>query len=664
LPQTCSRCYCWANVASTDGVRTPGHLNFSPFGEAYVDDEIDEKERIQNEARKALESLKNGPGPRPNPTPATPYDTGSQGPSLSPPTPAQSAPPEVLPRPHEVSNGVPFRLTSGEIEQLVATRKAQLAELEQLKQHLGPLVAQAEAFKQANTKPEGKLDRKPYGSGYLQVITLPDGTKQLWQIESHPISASPDAKRQLGELKDAGANVGPHSGGDWFYRPARLIGTFGPNSNVWEDHKVFNSDGGSLAKDIYDVLDFVPLLSTAKSLDNAIRLWDTDPAAANKALFEASISFVGDVMMFAPVLGKLAEYGANAKWWPKKPPVGALPAKPSAGIHIVGENCFVAGTPLVTPFGETFIDHFKVGDLILSRNQHDLEGVIEAKVVEEVFIRVGLVRSVQVNGRIIRTTAEHPIYVYGQGWKCVSELKQGDRLVSHNGRLVTVESISDAAEVQTVYNLRVADYHTYFVGSREWGFSVWAHNAEYMAFRDKDGIFHLIRDDGKAILGADGKPITVQGRTAVELAQNIEKANLSTVKTGTYKEMTKALNGTGQQANHLNQNAVYRGIIPEEEGVANAMAGNAFRDVGTQHYQYHASLESFWDKYRKGGSLYGKSPTNAEYGQAVKKALEDAGYSAAQAESLAAEAAAQRATYGLKESAAVPRIPGKINQTK
>lgn len=28
----------------------------------------------------------------------------------------------------------------------------------------------------------------------------------------------------------------------------------------------------------------------------------------------------------------------------------------------------------------------------------------------------------------------------------------------------------------TVYNLRVADYHTYFVGCNEWGWSVWAHN--------------------------------------------------------------------------------------------------------------------------------------------------------------------------------------------
>src|SRR5262249_8149112 len=30
---------------------------------------------------------------------------------------------------------------------------------------------------------------------------------------------------------------------------------------------------------------------------------------------------------------------------------------------------------------------------------------------------------------------------------------------------------------QVVYNLRIADFHTYFVGSEEWSFSVWAHNS-------------------------------------------------------------------------------------------------------------------------------------------------------------------------------------------
>ncbi|HLJ92175.1 MAG TPA: hypothetical protein VKU02_03185, partial [Gemmataceae bacterium] len=33
---------------------------------------------------------------------------------------------------------------------------------------------------------------------------------------------------------------------------------------------------------------------------------------------------------------------------------------------------------------------------------------------------------------------------------------------------------------ETVYNLQVADHHTYFVGTPEWGWAVWAHNAAYV----------------------------------------------------------------------------------------------------------------------------------------------------------------------------------------
>src|SRR5262249_52766012 len=41
---------------------------------------------------------------------------------------------------------------------------------------------------------------------------------------------------------------------------------------------------------------------------------------------------------------------------------------------------------------------------------------------------------------------------------------------------VAVEDLLDTGEYATVYNLRVADWHTYFVGVREWQFSVWSHN--------------------------------------------------------------------------------------------------------------------------------------------------------------------------------------------
>ena len=57
------------------------------------------------------------------------------------------------------------------------------------------------------------------------------------------------------------------------------------------------------------------------------------------------------------------------------------------------------------------------------------------------------------------------------------ELVAGDRLSSHDGRWLAVEEVFDTGEYATVYNLRVSEYHTYFVGTPAWGFSVWAHNS-------------------------------------------------------------------------------------------------------------------------------------------------------------------------------------------
>jgi hypothetical protein len=48
--------------------------------------------------------------------------------------------------------------------------------------------------------------------------------------------------------------------------------------------------------------------------------------------------------------------------------------------------------------------------------------------------------------------------------------------VTSFGQWVAVEEVYDTGEWETVYNLRISDYHTYFVGGEDWGFSVWAHN--------------------------------------------------------------------------------------------------------------------------------------------------------------------------------------------
>ena len=97
--------------------------------------------------------------------------------------------------------------------------------------------------------------------------------------------------------------------------------------------------------------------------------------------------------------------------------------------------------------------------------------------MEEVFRAESALVTLDVGGRSIRTTAEHPFWVQGRGWTKACDLIAGDRLRCADGRRVVVAGVRDAGEVAAVYNLRVAADHTYFVGDPGWGFSVWAHNA-------------------------------------------------------------------------------------------------------------------------------------------------------------------------------------------
>jgi hypothetical protein len=52
--------------------------------------------------------------------------------------------------------------------------------------------------------------------------------------------------------------------------------------------------------------------------------------------------------------------------------------------------CFAAGTPVLTPDGEKPIEQLKPGDLVLSRDELDVNGPVEPKVIEECFVREGV----------------------------------------------------------------------------------------------------------------------------------------------------------------------------------------------------------------------------------------------------------------------------------
>ena len=76
---------------------------------------------------------------------------------------------------------------------------------------------------------------------------------------------------------------------------------------------------------------------------------------------------------------------------------------------------------------------------------------------------------------VIRTTFNHPWYVLRKGWVPAGKIEIGDELRCENGQFVVVTDLFANGDVEPVFNLRVADNHTYFVAS-EGGPSVLVHN--------------------------------------------------------------------------------------------------------------------------------------------------------------------------------------------
>jgi hypothetical protein len=143
----------------------------------------------------------------------------------------------------------------------------------------------------------------------------------------------------------------------------------------------------------------------------------------------------------------------------------------------LGTGCFAAGTRLLTRAGWRNVEDIRPGEEVLSRSEHDPDAEAEWKVVEARFERTGCILHLHFpGGEVIRTTPEHPFFVEGKGWIQAGALRDGDRLATLSGEWVAVGEVYDTQTWEPVYNLRVADHHTYFAGDDGWGFSLWAHN--------------------------------------------------------------------------------------------------------------------------------------------------------------------------------------------
>ncbi len=144
-------------------------------------------------------------------------------------------------------------------------------------------------------------------------------------------------------------------------------------------------------------------------------------------------------------------------------------------------KCFVAGTLVLTASGLVAIESIKAGDLVYSADERD-PSRIELKPVLETYIRKSdkLVH-LTIGGTELITTYDHPFYVKGQGFVNAGALCIGTELINRGGETVVIEQIyrEDCSEdMETVYNFRVEENHTYYVGQQR----VLVHNADGYKF--------------------------------------------------------------------------------------------------------------------------------------------------------------------------------------
>ncbi len=139
-------------------------------------------------------------------------------------------------------------------------------------------------------------------------------------------------------------------------------------------------------------------------------------------------------------------------------------------------GCFAAGTPILTPEGSKFIEDIRPGDWVITAPDDDPDAEPVPRQVEATFENYLPLLDLYVNGRTIRTTAEHPFWVRDGGWVAAHQLEAGDELRTHDGGWLKVGGLEGPKPSAPVYNMCVAEYHTYFIGDQIWGFAIWAHN--------------------------------------------------------------------------------------------------------------------------------------------------------------------------------------------
>jgi len=134
----------------------------------------------------------------------------------------------------------------------------------------------------------------------------------------------------------------------------------------------------------------------------------------------------------------------------------------------VAQNCFEAGTLVaMCDGGQQPIETLREGDQVASMAD---DGSIECRAITKTFERIAEDRATVVvdsdkGTDALHTTLGHRFWVENRGWVSVHEIAAGDFLRSEAGSASSVRSVDVESGAARVFNLEVAQNHTYFVGA-------------------------------------------------------------------------------------------------------------------------------------------------------------------------------------------------------
>jgi hypothetical protein len=124
--------------------------------------------------------------------------------------------------------------------------------------------------------------------------------------------------------------------------------------------------------------------------------------------------------------------------------------------------CFVAGTKVHSEAGLQRIEEIQPGDRVLSQNPDT--GELAMKIVLYASkTPLSKLQLVKIGNEEFVSTPGHPYWVNGSGWKMAKELHAGQHVHTLRGA-EEVQASGELAKQDSVYNLVVADFNTYFIG--------------------------------------------------------------------------------------------------------------------------------------------------------------------------------------------------------